>query len=315
MDYGTLISPSTSLNSNSSGKKIDKKMYMGMIGSVLYLTASQPDIMSNVCDKSDIKSTSRTCQILGDALILWHSKKQTSVAPLTTKAKYIAVKSCVKKIKINWATWIHEYMLGSASNVNASASLPYDMLITRILQYYSINLSAYPPIEVVSSYDSKMFASMGYVLVENEWCKKDSARARSELPKRLTSILETDKNMEKSIMDQLEHYAEKARFSKICLAFLVSGPSGRMSWIRNGPESLGAQNIIEAIDNRYLKTFATLTVNINSDVHNFKLSGDYVPMFGETDYDPLRHYMPVSFEEQLDALERAVDAGKISHDS
>ncbi|KAM3359950.1 hypothetical protein P3S68_019661 [Capsicum galapagoense] len=30
----------------------------------------------------------------------------------------------------------------------------------------------------------------------------------------------------------------------------VSGPSGRMSWIRNGPESLGAQNIIEAIDNR-----------------------------------------------------------------
>ncbi|PHT65482.1 hypothetical protein T459_29907 [Capsicum annuum] len=85
-----------------------------------------------------------------------------------------------------------------------------------------------------------------------------------------------------------------------------------MSWIRNGPESLGAQNIIEAIDNRYLKTFATLTVNINSDVHNFKLSGDYVPMFGETDYDPLRHYMPVSFEEQLDALERAVDAGKIN---
>lgn len=38
-------------------------------------------------------------------------------------------------------------------------------------------------------------------------------------------------------------------------------------------------------------------------------------MFGETDYDPLRHYTPVCFEEQLDALERAVDAGKVSRDS
>lgn len=37
-------------------------------------------------------------------------------------------------------------------------------------------------------------------------------------------------------------------------------------------------------------------------------------MFGETDYDPLRNYTSISFEEQLDALERAIDAGKVSHD-
>lgn len=67
--------------------------------------------------------------------------------------------------------------------------------------------------------------------------------------------------------------------------------------------------------NRYLKMFSSSTVNINSDVHHFKLYGSYVPMFGETDYDPLRHYTPVGFEEQLDALKRAVDAGKVSHDS
>lgn len=67
--------------------------------------------------------------------------------------------------------------------------------------------------------------------------------------------------------------------------------------------------------NRYLKTFSSSTVNVNSDVHHVKLSGSYVPMFGETDYDPLRHYTPVCFEEQLDALERAVDAGKVSRDS
>lgn len=38
----------------------------------------------------------------------------------------------------------------------------------------------------------------------------------------------------------------------------------------------------------------------------------YVPMFGETEYDPNRQYSSVSIEEQLDALGRAVDAGKVS---
>ena len=42
-------------------------------------------------------------------------------------------------------------------------------------------------------------------------------------------------------------------------------------------------------------------------------SCSYVPMFGETDYDPDRQYSHVSFDEQLDALGRAVDAGKVGN--
>lgn len=38
----------------------------------------------------------------------------------------------------------------------------------------------------------------------------------------------------------------------------------------------------------------------------------YVPMFGETEYDPIKQFCSVSIEEQLDALGRAVDAGKVS---
>lgn len=34
----------------------------------------------------------------------------------------------------------------------------------------------------------------------------------------------------------------------------VAGPSGQMTWIRDGPKSLDATNIIQAIDNR-LPTF------------------------------------------------------------
>ncbi len=35
-------------------------------------------------------------------------------------------------------------------------------------------------------------------------------------------------------------------------------------------------------------------------------------MFGETEYDPSRQFGSIPIEEQLDALGRAVDAGKVS---
>nr|XP_009758769.1 PREDICTED: uncharacterized protein LOC104211420 [Nicotiana sylvestris] len=46
---GTPISPSTSLDKDEQGIPIDETKYCGMIGSLLYLTASRPDIMFSVC--------------------------------------------------------------------------------------------------------------------------------------------------------------------------------------------------------------------------------------------------------------------------
>ncbi|XP_075098897.1 uncharacterized protein LOC142175799 [Nicotiana tabacum] len=45
-------------------------------------------------DKIDRKSTSGTCQLFGNALVSWHSKKQNCVVLSTTKAEYLAVGSC-----------------------------------------------------------------------------------------------------------------------------------------------------------------------------------------------------------------------------
>ena len=45
----TPMSPSTKLDADEKGKPIDQKLYRGMIGSLLYLTASRPDIMFSVC--------------------------------------------------------------------------------------------------------------------------------------------------------------------------------------------------------------------------------------------------------------------------
>ena len=45
----TPISTSTKLDKDENGIKVDKKRYRDMIGSLLYLTASRPDIIFSVC--------------------------------------------------------------------------------------------------------------------------------------------------------------------------------------------------------------------------------------------------------------------------
>ncbi|XP_034692014.1 protein tas-like isoform X3 [Vitis riparia] len=47
------------------------------------------------------------------------------------------------------------------------------------------------------------------------------------------------------------------------------------------------------------------------DLYQIHWPDRYVPMFGETEYDPTRQFSSVFIEEQLDALGRAVDAGKV----
>ena len=127
------------------GIEVDITNYRGMIGSLLYLTASRPDIMFATClcarfqenprephliavkrifrylkgtaslglwyaresdfelcgysdadfagCKIDRKSTSGSCQFLGERLVSWFSKKQKSISTSTAEAEYIAAGS------------------------------------------------------------------------------------------------------------------------------------------------------------------------------------------------------------------------------
>ena len=45
----TLMATSTKLDADETAKAVDQKTYRGMIGSLLYLTVSRPDIQFNVC--------------------------------------------------------------------------------------------------------------------------------------------------------------------------------------------------------------------------------------------------------------------------
>nr|GEY01880.1 uncharacterized mitochondrial protein AtMg00810-like [Tanacetum cinerariifolium] len=137
-------------------KDVELHLYRSMIGSLMYLTASRPDIMFAVCacarqqvtpkechlyavkrmfrylkdnDYSgatqDRKSTTRGCQFLGSRLISWQCKKQTIMATSTTKAEYVAAASGCGQV-----LWIQNQMLNYGRHLKLNdeegiSSLPY----------------------------------------------------------------------------------------------------------------------------------------------------------------------------------------------
>ena len=45
----TLMGTNGNLDSDASGNMVDQKLYRSMIGSLLYVTTSRPDVMFSVC--------------------------------------------------------------------------------------------------------------------------------------------------------------------------------------------------------------------------------------------------------------------------
>ncbi|GJU17574.1 putative ribonuclease H-like domain-containing protein [Tanacetum coccineum] len=106
------------LTKDEEAADVDVHLYRSMIGSLMYLTASRPDIMFAVCACSRVssfdleayldsdyaganlnrKSTTGGCQFLGRRLISWQCKKQTIVATSTTEAEYVAAANCCGQV-------------------------------------------------------------------------------------------------------------------------------------------------------------------------------------------------------------------------
>nr|GFA19086.1 hypothetical protein [Tanacetum cinerariifolium] len=84
---------------DADGVDVDVHLYISIIGSLMYLTTSRPDIIDYTGASLDRKSTTRGCQFLGRRLISWKYKKQTMVATSTTEAEYMAAASYRGQVK------------------------------------------------------------------------------------------------------------------------------------------------------------------------------------------------------------------------
>nr|GEW27115.1 hypothetical protein [Tanacetum cinerariifolium] len=121
----TLMVEQAKLKLDLVGKPVDHTDYRSMIGSLMYVTSSRPNIMFATCmcaryqanpnehhvsaltaysdaDHAgchlDRKSTSGSVQFFGDKLVCWSSKKQNCVSISTAESEYVAVSSCCAQV-------------------------------------------------------------------------------------------------------------------------------------------------------------------------------------------------------------------------
>ncbi|GKC87680.1 putative ribonuclease H-like domain-containing protein [Tanacetum coccineum] len=115
----TPIETNKALNKDEEAKDVDVHLYRSMIGSLMYLTASRPDIMFSICACAsdyagaslDRKSTTGGCQFLGKRLISWQCKKKTIVVNSTTEAEFVVAANCCGQV-----LWIQNQMLNYGFN-------------------------------------------------------------------------------------------------------------------------------------------------------------------------------------------------------
>ncbi|GKA31941.1 retrovirus-related pol polyprotein from transposon TNT 1-94 [Tanacetum coccineum] len=119
----TLMVERLKLDEDLSGIPVDQTRYRSMVGSLMYLIASRPDLylqgtinmglwypkdtamaLTAYADADHAgcqdtrRSTSGSAQFLGDKLVSWSSKKQTSTSISSTEAEYIAMSGCCAQI-------------------------------------------------------------------------------------------------------------------------------------------------------------------------------------------------------------------------
>ncbi|GKD93388.1 retrovirus-related pol polyprotein from transposon TNT 1-94 [Tanacetum coccineum] len=114
------------LDEDLQGEAIDPTHYRGMVGTLMYLTSSRPDLDSAIALTAFVdvdhagcqdtrRSTSGSMQLLGDRLVSWSSKRKKSVAISSTKAEYIALSGCCAQV-LWMRSQLTDYGLGLNKN-------------------------------------------------------------------------------------------------------------------------------------------------------------------------------------------------------
>nr|GEW78854.1 hypothetical protein [Tanacetum cinerariifolium] len=241
----TPIDTEKPLLKDPDGKDIDVHIYRSMIGSLMYLTLSRPDIMfadspfdllaysdSDYAGASlDRKSTTRGCQFLGCRLISWQCKKQTVVATSSTEVEYVAGASCCAQV-----LWSQNQMLDYGVLRIFLENLPehpsdtkvftvkMEILLEPTSNKLLVGSKDRPPMLAPSNYvqwkskikryiDTKPNHELIYYCLMNppyklDWKEKEVLISEGSPITRTERVHETYKNVSQEIRDQLNAEAE-----------------------------------------------------------------------------------------------------------
>ncbi|GJU51273.1 hypothetical protein Tco_1220828 [Tanacetum coccineum] len=102
------------LDADLSGTPVDQTKYRSMVGALMYLTASRPDIVHATCycARYQVKPTEKyltevkwifwylkdSINIGGDKLVSWSSKKQDCTSMYSAEAEYVSLSACYAQV-------------------------------------------------------------------------------------------------------------------------------------------------------------------------------------------------------------------------
>nr|GEV40369.1 integrase, catalytic region, zinc finger, CCHC-type, peptidase aspartic, catalytic [Tanacetum cinerariifolium] len=111
---GTPIDIKDKLDLDQIRTPVDATKYRSMIGALMHLTSSRPDIVHATCDygfeligfsdtdyagcKDSFKSTFGGAQFLGENIVSWSSKKQDCTSLSTAESEYVSLSACCAQV-------------------------------------------------------------------------------------------------------------------------------------------------------------------------------------------------------------------------
>ncbi len=103
-------------------------------------------------------------------------------------------------------------------------------------------------------------------------------------------------------------WLRKQARDKVVVATKITAPGRGFAWVRGGPRAIDRESVEAALNGSLLRLQTDYV-----DLYQIHWPDRYLPNFGQAFYDPESERPTVSIEEQLEAMDAVVKAGKVRY--